>query len=115
MTGAADQYSLGCVLYECLTGRVPFEKDMDAAIIWAHVEEMPPLPSTLARTCRQLSMRCSPGSWPSSQPAATGTAASSSTRPAPPWAALLSRRSLPRLVEPGGWPAADRVPRQRGR
>jgi hypothetical protein len=45
--GRADQYSLGCVLYECLTGRVPFTKERDAAIIWAHVEEMPPMPSTL--------------------------------------------------------------------
>src|SRR5215813_3767020 len=45
--GLADQYSLGCVLYECLTGRVPFEKDLDAAIIWAHVEETPTRPTAL--------------------------------------------------------------------
>ena len=45
--GQADQYSLGCVLYECLTGRVPFEKDLDAAIIWAHVEETPTMPTVL--------------------------------------------------------------------
>ena len=45
--GQADQYSLGCVLYECLTGRVPFEKDLDAAIIWAHVEETPTMPTLL--------------------------------------------------------------------
>ena len=47
VTGLADQYSLGCVLYECLTGRVPFEKDLDAAIIWAHVEETPAMPTVL--------------------------------------------------------------------
>ena len=35
------------MLYECLTGRVPFEKDLDAAIIWAHVEETPTMPTVL--------------------------------------------------------------------
>src|SRR5215472_3484419 len=45
--GRADQYSLGCVLYECLTGRVPFPKERDVAIIWAHVEEVPQMPSAL--------------------------------------------------------------------
>jgi serine/threonine protein kinase len=45
--GRADIYSLGCVLYECLTGRVPFMKDLDAAVIWAHVEELPTAPSAV--------------------------------------------------------------------
>ena len=45
--GMSDQYSLGCVLYECLTGRAPFEKDLDAAVIWAHVEEQPARPTLL--------------------------------------------------------------------
>jgi serine/threonine protein kinase len=45
--GRADIYSLGCVLYECLTGRVPFLKDLDAAVIWAHVEELPTAPSVV--------------------------------------------------------------------
>src|SRR5690242_6077732 len=45
--GLADQYSLGCVLYECLTGRVPFEEDLAAAIIWAHVEATPTMPTVL--------------------------------------------------------------------
>src|SRR5215469_16804161 len=47
VAGMADQYSLGCVLYECLTGRVPFEMDMMPAIIWAHVEEQPTQPTLL--------------------------------------------------------------------
>jgi serine/threonine protein kinase len=45
--GRADLYSLACVLYQCVTGRVPFPKDIDAAIIWAHVEEWPTLPSVV--------------------------------------------------------------------
>ena len=45
--GRADTYSLGCVLYESLTGQVPFVKEADAAVIWAHVEEEPTAPSRL--------------------------------------------------------------------
>jgi serine/threonine-protein kinase len=45
--GTADQYSLGCVLYECLTGRAPFEKSSNEAIMWAHVHEFAAPPSLL--------------------------------------------------------------------
>ncbi len=43
----ADVYSMGIVLYEMLTGRVPFEGDTDFNIKLAHVNEPPPLPRQL--------------------------------------------------------------------
>jgi serine/threonine protein kinase len=37
----ADVYSLGCVLYECLTGQPAFPRATDVALLWAHVHEEP--------------------------------------------------------------------------
>lgn len=43
----ADVYSLGCLLFECLSGDPPFRRDSEIAILFAHLEEAPPALSEL--------------------------------------------------------------------
>jgi Tol biopolymer transport system component/serine/threonine protein kinase len=45
LDGRADQYSLACLAFECLTGRVPFVRDTDVALLYAHLQEPPPTAS----------------------------------------------------------------------
>ncbi len=47
--GRADVYALACVVFQSLTGQVPFDKEADAAVIWAHLKEPPPRPSAFRR------------------------------------------------------------------
>lgn len=61
-TAASDQYSLGCVAYELLTGRPPFQGDSVVSLIFQHHADPPPpihplrpdVPAELAATVMRM-------------------------------------------------------------
>ena len=46
--GRADVYSLACVLFEAVAGRPPFRRDREIATLYAHLEQEPPVLSSVA-------------------------------------------------------------------
>src|SRR4051812_12344182 len=49
-----DVYALGCVLYQALSGRVPYPRETDAAKMYAHMESPPPSVTVLVEEVPEL-------------------------------------------------------------
>jgi len=71
--GRTDGYALGCVLYECLTGRPPFPGGSSEAVLLAHLEAAPPrvtavrpdLPAALDQVVQQALAKAKEDRYPS--------------------------------------------------
>ena len=45
ISGATDVYALGCVMFECLSGKPPFADRQGMRVLWAHLQDEPPDPA----------------------------------------------------------------------
>jgi DNA-binding beta-propeller fold protein YncE len=118
--GRADQYSLGCVLFECLTGVVPFRRDGELAVLWAHVNDPPPrlgehhpeLPAALDDAIGRALAKA-PGKRHPSCAALVATAQAALDGTAPAGARLRGRRPTRHRSGPGRrWPWASGLARR---
>ena len=76
--GRADIYALGVVLYEMITGRVPFEGDSEYAVMQAQVQQMPVPPRVFASHIPVSLENTSCARWPSSRKTGSRQRSSSS-------------------------------------
>jgi hypothetical protein len=47
VSAASDIYSFTAMLFECLTGLLPFPRDGEVGVLWAHLSDPPPQPSEI--------------------------------------------------------------------
>jgi Protein kinase domain len=101
--GRADVYSLGCVLFHCLTGSVPFERMNDIEVVFAHLREPPPslssrapgLPTAMDAVVARAMAKSGDDRWPTCSALVTAMQAEvRSTSPAPAISADAETRSM---------------------
>ncbi|HEX6676499.1 MAG TPA: DUF4328 domain-containing protein, partial [Actinomycetes bacterium] len=115
--GRTDGYALGCVLYECLTGRPPFPSGSNEAVLFAHLEATPPrvtaerpdLPPAIDPVVQRAMAKAKQDRFPSCRElvaAARHALASAPTARPLPTQVLPQAPSMP--ARPAGSPAVPR-------
>jgi serine/threonine-protein kinase len=103
LDGRTDVYSLGCVLFHCLTGSVPFERMNDIEVVFAHLREPPPslsgrapgLPTAMDAVVARAMAKSRADRWPTCSALVTAMQAEvRSTAPAPTTPADEETRSM---------------------
>jgi eukaryotic-like serine/threonine-protein kinase len=108
----SDVYSLGAVIFEMLTGRVPFDGDNATAIFTAHMTAPPPrpgkvrseLPAWVDVAVARAMAKSPEDRWPSVSDLGSIIAASASSRPSnfvPSMSSLLTTYELGERLGPG--------------
>jgi hypothetical protein len=112
LDGRTDVYSLGCVLFQCLTGSVPFQGTNDVEVVFAHLGKPPPslserhrgLPPSLDGVIARAMAKAKEDRWPT----CTALVAALRAEVGPAGAALGGRSGSP--GDGPGTPGAGRVP-----
>ncbi len=68
--GRAEQYALACVLFECLTGDVPYRDESKLGVLFGHLNEEPPKLTSLKQQTDRILQEPRQSWSPTSQPSA---------------------------------------------
>ena len=91
LDGRTDVYSLGCVLFHCLTGSVPFEGTSDVEVVFAHLGKPPPslserhpgLPPSMDAAVARAMAKSRDDRWPTCTALVAALDAELGSRPGP--------------------------------
>jgi tRNA A-37 threonylcarbamoyl transferase component Bud32 len=94
--GRTDVYALGCVLFHCLTGSVPFPGEGDVEVVFAHLREPPPpisrrapgLPAAMDAVIARAMAKAKEDRWPTCSELVAALAALLRTAPRRPATAI---------------------------